>query len=66
MKALLILFVSLLVLTVGCSENKPAKVNEDESFSNMVDSQAKAMQKAKALDGVLRDADKKRREEMNQ
>ena len=66
MKTLFILFALLPMWMVGCSENKPAKVNEEASFSRMVDSQAKAMQKAKALEGVLQDAENKRREEMDQ
>ncbi|WP_126454112.1 hypothetical protein [Sulfuriflexus mobilis] len=64
MKTLVIIVVSVLI--VGCSEEEPAKVGDDASFSAMVDSQAQAMQKAKALEGVMRDAEKKRREQMGQ
>ena len=66
MKTLLILLVPLSVLIAGCSDDKPATVKEDASLSGMVDSQARAMQKAKDLEGVLLDADKKRREELDQ
>ena len=64
MKVFFMLFVSVLML--GCSENKPAKVDDEASFSSMVDSQAKAMQKARDLEGALREAEKKRREDMAQ
>jgi hypothetical protein len=63
MKTLFILLVPLSVLITGCSEDKPAKVKEDASLSGMVDSQARAMQKAKDVEEVLLDADKRRREE---
>ncbi|NNG14476.1 MAG: hypothetical protein HKM22_04885 [Gammaproteobacteria bacterium] len=66
MKTLLILLVPLSVLIAGCSDDKSATVEEDASFSGMVESQERAMQKAKALEGVLLDADKKRREESGQ
>ena len=66
MKSLLILLVPLFVLIAGCSEDKPDTVNDNASFSGMVDSQAKAMQKAKDVEGVLLNADKKRREESGQ
>lgn len=62
----LLLLVSLSVLSVGCTDDKSATVTDDASFSGMVESQAKAMEKAKALEGVLLDADKKRREQVGQ
>lgn len=64
MKALVIIVVSVLI--VGCSEEESAKVGDDASFSAMVDSQAQAMQKARALEGVMRDAEKNRREQRGQ
>ena len=66
MKTLLILLVPLFVSITGCSEDKPDTVNDNASFSGMVDSQAKAMQKAKDVEGVLLNANKKRREEPGQ
>ena len=65
MKSLL-LFVSISLLISGCSDNESSKVSDDASFSGMVDSQAKAMEKAQAIEGVLMDADKKHREQIGQ
>ena len=66
MKALCILFVPLLVLFAGCSENKSSKVNEEASFSGMVNNQAKAIEKAKALEQQLQGAERKRFEQLGQ
>lgn len=65
MKSLL-LVVSLSMLIVACSDDKSATVKDDASFSGMVESQTRAMEKAKAVDGVLMDADKNRREQTGQ
>ena len=61
----ILLLISLSILSAGCSDNKSSKVVDDASFSGMVDSQTKAMEKAKALEGVLMDADKNRMEQVN-
>lgn len=66
MKALLIVLVPLSVSITACSDEKSATVEEGASLSGMVESQERAMQKAKALESVLIDADKKRREEAGQ
>lgn len=66
MKILFSLCMSLSMLLLGCSDEQAARLENDASLSGMVESQAQAMQKARALDGVLQDADKKRREEAGQ
>ena len=66
MKKILLLVVPLSVLVAACSDDKSDTVKDDASFSGMVESQARAMQKAKAVESVLMDADKKRREEIDQ
>lgn len=66
MKTFLIVLLPLSVLMTGCSDNKSARVTDDASFSGMVESQARAMQKARAVEGVLLDADKKHRLESGQ
>ncbi len=65
MKFLLFL-VSLSVLIAGCSDDKSATVTDNASFSGMVDSQVKAMEKARAVEGLLRDANKQRNEQADQ
>jgi hypothetical protein len=62
MKKVLLLIVPLFVSITGCSEEKSATDKDDASFSGMVDSQTRAMQKAKDIEGVLMDAEKNRRE----
>lgn len=66
MKMFLILLLPLSVLMTGCSDNKSAKVEDDASLSGMVESQARVMEKARDVEGVLQDAERKRRMESGQ
>jgi hypothetical protein len=66
MKTLLLVLVPLSAFIAVCSDDKPTKVKEDTSLSGMVESQAQGMQKARELEGVLLDADKRRRDEVGE
>lgn len=61
MKTFFIVLLPLSMLLSACSDNKSAKVADDASLSGMVESQAKVMQKARDVEGLLQDTDKKHR-----
>ncbi|MDT8404071.1 hypothetical protein [Sulfuriflexus sp.] len=66
MQRLWILMLPLSILMSSCSADKPAPAREKAGLAGMVESQTRAMQKAKNLDGILLEADKQRRETNSQ
>lgn len=60
---ILLLSTILPILVVGCSDDKSSATGNDASFSGMVESQVEAMDKARAVEGALKDAVSKRREQ---
>jgi hypothetical protein len=60
LKLLTCLFLLCSVFFAGCSDNKPAKQE------TLMDNQIKAMEKAKAVEQVLQDAEQAHRKQMEE